>query len=77
MLIDDHGRGSDEGWGDDETVTEWKSECGEIVIRRQPGTEYRDGEFKRLNQFGLFYRHQLVCDGTFAYVTNYYWREFD
>lgn len=79
MLIDDQNRGWDQGSGDDETVMEWRGEAyygGEVVIRRHPGTEWRDGEHRPINFFGLFHRHQLIFDGTFECVTNYYWAEF-
>lgn len=47
-----------------------------ITILRHPGTEFLGGEFKLINLFGLFTPSGLVCNGTFEYVTNYYWAEF-
>jgi hypothetical protein len=70
MLIDDNGFPV----GDD-GLMEWGNGMG-VVIRRHPGTELRDGEFKPINLFGLFYQNAFVCDGTFEYVSGYYWREF-
>lgn len=64
----------DDGWPIDDAVMEWKLDGMEIL--RHPGTEFRDGEFKPVNHFGLFTPVGHVCDGTFEYVTNYYWAEF-